>query len=493
MHDTVTDYMNPIMPGDYPDPSILRIGGDYYMTHSSFDYLPGLLIWHSRNLTDWRPICHALTTYVGSVWAPDFCKHGERYYIYFPAGGTNWAITAPAPEGPWSDPVDLRIGRIDPGHVAALDGTRYLHLSGGGIAMLANDGLSVVGSIADIYDGWPIPNDWRIEGNCLEGPKLLMKDGWYYLVSAMGGTAGPATSHMAVVARAKHPTGPWENSPYNPLIHTRSRAERWWSRGHGTLIDTPNGDWYCVYHAYEKGFHTLGRQTLLEPIYWTPDGWPIARAGLDIAGQIARPAGESVGNGLALSDDFTSASLGLQWRFQRDARPERYRVGNGQCVLRARGTCVADSLPLTCIPHDHAYEVEVDVEVIGGCEAALLLLYNERYYVGASISADDVCVLASGAQRIGSTPSKTTRATLKLRNDAHDLELFIRERGQSFRKLPRSFEVSGFHHNVLGGFSSLRIALCAYGEGEAIFRNFRYLSCNPIEETYAKHNLDHSK
>ena len=82
-------YTNPVIGGDYPDPSILRVGEDFYMTHSSFEYVPGLLVWHSRNLIDWQPIGYALTNYVGSVWAPDITKHDDTYYIYFPAAGTN--------------------------------------------------------------------------------------------------------------------------------------------------------------------------------------------------------------------------------------------------------------------------------------------------------------------------------------------------------------------------------------------------------------------
>ncbi len=108
---------------------------------------------------------------------------------------------------------------------------------------------------------------------CLESPKLNYHNGYYYLTSAQGGTAGPATSHMAVAARSKSVTGPWENSPYNPVVHTYSAHDNWWSKGHGTLIDDVNGNWWIVYHAYAKGYHTLGRSTLIEPIEWTADGW----------------------------------------------------------------------------------------------------------------------------------------------------------------------------------------------------------------------------
>ena len=95
-------YLNPIFAGDYPDPSILRDGSDYYIVHSSFEYYPGLLIWHSKDLINWAPVTNTLYKYVGSVWAPDLVKYGNKYYIYFPANNTNYVVTADSINGIWS-------------------------------------------------------------------------------------------------------------------------------------------------------------------------------------------------------------------------------------------------------------------------------------------------------------------------------------------------------------------------------------------------------
>ncbi len=269
-------YLNPIVAGDHPDPSILKEGQDYYMTFSSFDAYPGLVIWHSRDLVNWQPIGPALFKNVGSVWAPELIKHNNRYYIYFPGVGpyrSNYVIWADNIRGPWSDPIDLKIGRIDPGHAVGPDGKRYLFLSGGFVVPLADDGLSVTGEMKKVYDGWKYPSDWIVEGFAPEGPKILRRGEYYYMVLAEGGTAGPPTGHMIVAARSKSIDGPWENSPYNPIVRTQSSAEHWWSKGHGTLVEAPDGQWFMVYHAYENGFYNLGRQTLLEPIEWTSDGW----------------------------------------------------------------------------------------------------------------------------------------------------------------------------------------------------------------------------
>ena len=121
-------YLNPIMPGDHPDPSVLKDGRDYYMTFSSFDAYPGLVVWHSRDLVNWEPVGPSLFKNVGSVWAPDLIKHKGRYFIYFPGIGStyrsNYVIWADNNRGPWSEPIDLKIGRIDPGHAVGPDGAR---------------------------------------------------------------------------------------------------------------------------------------------------------------------------------------------------------------------------------------------------------------------------------------------------------------------------------------------------------------------------------
>ena len=396
-------YLNPIMSGDHPDPSILRDGDDYYMTFSSFDAYPGLVIWHSKDLVNWEPLGPTLFTNVGSVWAPDLVKHGGRYYIYFPGVGpyrSNYVIWADSIRGPWSEPLDLKIGQIDPGHAVGPDGRRYLFLSAGQMVALADDGLSVVGTPKKVYDGWKYPEDWIVEGFAQEGPKILRHGGYYHMVLAEGGTAGPPTGHMIVSARAKSIEGPWENSPYNPVVRTRSASERWWSKGHGTLVEAPDGRWFIVYHAYENGFYTLGRQTLLEPIEWTADGW-FKTAGFDPARPIPKPAGAPVPHGMAFSDDFSTDRMGIQWSFYKGSKADRarYRFENGALVLKARGTSPSDASPLSFVTGDHAYEIEVDVDADPGATAGLLLFYSSRLYAGLGFSAKNFFMHSYGLDR----------------------------------------------------------------------------------------------
>lgn len=208
------EYPKVILPGDYPDPTIVRDGEDYYMTHSPFYYAPGFLIWHSCNLMDWEPITRVVPEYSGSAMASGLIKHNRRFYLYYPAAGTNWVVWADDIRGPWSKPVDLKINGIDIGHIVGENGKRYLFVSDGNRSMpmvqLSDEGLSVVGQKKPVYAGWEFPKDWKTEGLWLESPKLIKRGDYFYLTTAEGGTAGPATSHMVVSARSKSVAGSWE-------------------------------------------------------------------------------------------------------------------------------------------------------------------------------------------------------------------------------------------------------------------------------------------
>lgn len=467
-------YLNPILGGDFPDPSVARVGDDYYLTNSSFNYAPGLLIWHSRDLVNWEPVANALPEHDGDVWAPDICHHDGTFTIYYPTSASNHVVTATNIAGPWSKPVDLKVGEIDPGHVVAPDGTRYLHLSSGKAAELTPDGLAIASGVRRVYDGWPIPSDWSIEGFCLEGPKLFRRGDYYYLLSAQGGTAGPATSHMVVAARSNGPLGPWENSPHNPVIHTASRDERWWSVGHGTILDTPAGEWWMMVHAYEKGFHTLGRQTLLVPVEWAEDGWPVVPSDFDAARPYRKPQGGSaVPHGMPLSDDFTGPGLGLQWRWWGEARRGCCSIESGTLKVAAAGTGPSDCGPLACIPVDRAYEAEVDVEIEREADAGLCLFYNPACYVGVALSGDQFKVVRH-TNDFSARDGQFRRGSLKIRNEHHEVTLSFRPEGGDWEKTDPAYEVSGYNHNVFGAFLSLRLALFASGTGRAHFHDFRY-------------------
>lgn len=468
-------YQNPVLGGDYPDPSIVRDGKDYYMTHSSFEYYPGLLIWHSTDLIHWKRIAYALNENVGSVWAPDLIKYKGMYYIYFPANKTNWVVTAKSPEGPWSAPVDLKLhGFIDPGHVIGEDGTRYLYLSNGSLVKLAEDGLSTIGEPEPGYKGWQFPKEWSTECFCLESPKSTVRNGYYYQTVAEGGTAGPATSHMVVSGRAKSPHGPWENSPYNAIIHTESRAERWWSQGHGSLVDDINGNWWILYHSYEKYFQTLGRQTLMLPIEWTKDNWFRVPKSVHSSNPIRKPAGSSPVFEDDLSDNFSGQKLGLQWQSFKSLPYDRVKLNGDKLELEAKGNSFENSSPLLVNAADRKYEITVEYTIDKGVTAGLTLFYNEQGNMRIGVDAEQFAVFNQKNRKISEKNSLGNHGYLRILNDENEVSFYYSHNGKEWTRVERTIDATGFNHNIFGGFMSLRAGIFAFGEGKAVFDNFVY-------------------
>lgn len=485
-------FLNPIVSGDHPDPTILKDGDDYYMTFSSFYSYPGLIIWHSKDLVNWAPIGPTLTTSLGVIWAVDLCKHDDRYFIYIPADpkGEGWsiyAIWADDIAGPWSEPVNLHIdGCIDPGHIVGEDGKRYLFVNGIRKIRLTDDGLATDGELEMAYDPWRYPSDWIVENFAPEGPKLFRHNDWFYLVTAVGGTAGPVTGHMVIAARSKSIHGPWEHCPHNPLVRTQSEQEPWWSKGHATVVQGPEGDWWMVYHGYENGFRTLGRQTLLEPIEWREDGWFYATGG-DLSKPLPKPTRKALStSGFALSDDFSQNKFGIQWSFH-NPRPEemaRVRYGDKALLLSAHGSSPADSSPLTCPVSDRAYEVEVAMTLSDNTdtEAGILLFYNHKAYVGLGFT-QKVLKLYQYSEELkwAGRPIDSREVRFKLTNNRHVVTYhYSFDNGRTWLLHGTRMEVSGMHHNVFGGFLSLKVALYCTGEGSVTLRDFQYRA---IEET----------
>ncbi|WP_395944540.1 family 43 glycosylhydrolase [Brevundimonas sp.] len=477
-------FLNPIVAGDHPDPTILKDGGDYYMTFSSFYSYPGLVIWHSTDLVNWTPVGPTLFKPLGAIWAVDLVKHQGRYFIYIPAnpddgGWSIYAIWADDIRGPWSDPIDLKIeGCIDPGHVVGEDGKRYLFTNGVRRIRLTDDGLATDGVLEKAYEPWRYPDDWVVENFAPEGPKLLRRGDWFYLVTAVGGTAGPVTGHMVIAARSRSVQGPWEHCPNNPLVRTVSEAEPWWSRGHGSLVEGPAGDWWMVYHGYENGFRTLGRQTLLAPVEWTPDGWFRVLGG-DLSRPMAKPGGGRAGpSGRPLSDDFSVDRMGVQWAFHDPAADEAGRAvyEPGGLRIRGRGASPADSSPLTCIVGDRGYEVEITLELQGEVEAGLLLFYNHKAFVGLGFTASALKTFEYSEELTWARQSHDARAMrLRIGNDGNVVTYhYSYDAGRTWRRHDTRMEVSGLHHNVFGGFLSLQVGVYSAGDGAVVLKDFTY-------------------
>lgn len=278
-------YQNPVLPGFRPDPSIVRVGEDYYMVNSSFTWFPALPLSHSRDLVHWEPIGHVLTEENTAMlaglesghgyWAPDISYHNGRFYVTatlrrndsHPRPRAQIVTSAARPEGPYDPPAVIEENGIDPSLFVDEDGKRYMLLNRGArLLPLSDDARTAVGPARLLWYG-----DTR---RASEGPHLLRKDGWYYLILAEGGTG---LTHQISVGRSRTLDGPYTACPYDPVLHQFDPGAPIQKAGHGDLVQTQNGDWYAVYLCARPvdGYSPLGRETALDPVQWTDDGWPL--------------------------------------------------------------------------------------------------------------------------------------------------------------------------------------------------------------------------
>ncbi len=471
-------YQNPILVGTQGDVSICRKGEDFYMTHTNAG-TNKLLIWHSRDLVNWQPLDYALTVPVGRVWAIDldYYEPEDMFYLFLPViledtgdglRFTNMSMKAKDPAGPWEGPFDLGFGRIDPGHVADDEGNRYVYVDKGYYHKLAADGKTADPEAIFTYEGWPIPEDWVVECECLESPKFFRRGEYYYMISAQGGTGGPSTAHMAVIARSLSPTGPWENSPYNPLVRTRTAHERWWRQGHGDIVDDIEGNWWMMYTAYERDYENFRKVNLLLPIEWTHDDWPILKDDAHAEEILRMPPGENVGHGLPLSDDFESQTLARQWHWLEDGfSTDVYKLGEGKLRMQGVGEGMTDASRLFAMPTNHAYELTVEVEIQGDVSAGIFL--SNRVFdipVGVGLRKGEAYTFGRRYQQT-SAESDKQRIWVRLRNYHHDISYYHSEDGISWKQ---------FNKAARKDQSDEIFGLYSFGKGHAVFRNFRYQS-----------------
>ncbi len=360
------DYQNPILAGYYPDPSVTRVGDDYYLVNSSFAHFPGLPVFRSKDLVNWTQIGNAIDRaeqldFTGrrlsqAVFAPDISFHDGTFYIAntcVECGG-NFVITAKNPAGPWSQPIWLPFEGIDPS--IYWEGDR---------AYIVNNRAPAE---PPRYDGhraiWVQEYDWRagrmvgestmlVNGGVdlskkpvwIEGPHLLRKDGWYYLSAAEGGTSD---NHSQVVLRSRSLRGPFVPYAGNPILTQRDlppgRPHPVTSAGHAKFVQTQNGDWWATFLAtrpYADGLYNVGRETFLLPVMWK-DGWPhILERGVPIPFTAPRPklpAGAKpmlpTSGDFGYADDFRGSRLSMQWIGIRTPRQPFHRVMNGTLALQ---------------------------------------------------------------------------------------------------------------------------------------------------------------
>lgn len=355
-------YKNPVISGFYPDPSVVRVGDDFYLVTSTFEYFPGVPIFHSKNLVNWTQIGHCLTrksqldlTKIpcsGGIFAPTIRYHDGIFYMVTTNvhGGGNFYVYTTDPAGEWSDPIWLDQGEklsFDPSFLFD-DDKVYYH---------RREGESIVQAEIDIKTGKLLTDIKKIDiGRCspdIEGPHLYKINDWYYLMCAEGGTR---KGHMETIARSKNPYGPFERYPHNPILTQRDLTDAFIrDTGHAELIEDASGNWWVMFLGTRQynydGFTTLGRETFLASVTWQ-DGWPIVNNDKRIKTDMVVDNIDikvSERKSVFIPQDFDTEIIPMEFNYVRNPVEVNYSLTErtGWLALKGSEVCLDDNDAVT--------------------------------------------------------------------------------------------------------------------------------------------------
>jgi xylan 1,4-beta-xylosidase len=480
---------NPILPGFHPDPSILRVGEDYYIANSTFEWYPGIRLHHSRNLRDWTPIGHALTSPAalplrgvpnsGGVWAPSLSYHDGRFWLVYAVVYTTggpfkdldiFLVHASSMTGPWSEPAYLGGGGFDPSLFHDDDGRSWLvnmtwdarpgHHSFGGIVLQE----------VDLLRGCLVGEQRRIltHDELVEGPNLYRRDGWYYLMLAEGGTGW---NHGILMARSRTIDGPYELDPSGSLLTSRDNPGLTLQKaGHGELVQTPTGEWYLVHLAsrpvlaHGERRSILGRETCLQQVHWTDDSWlRLHHDGHWPADEVplpppADPVASAPTYPVALvRDEFESPELSSDWSSLRqpmtgdwvslEERPGWLRLRGRQSLWSRFGlSLVAQRLTSTRVVVTTSVECKPSYS---GQQAGLVFWYDTttHFFLGVTGSEEGPRVVLAKSDDGRYTEDVTAievDGPLLLRGtlDGHRLQFAISTDGDSWQDIGATLDAS---------------------------------------------------
>ncbi len=494
----VAQFENPILPGCHPDPSICRVNDDFYLVTSSFEYFPGVPIFHSKDLVHWRPIGHVLTrksqldlTSTPSsrgIYAPTLRYARGRFYLITTNvdRNLNFFVTAKRPEGPWSDPNPVDHGGIDPS--LSFDGDSvYYSRNGTGHDF---DHPVIQQATIDIATGkltTKLRTIWRGTGGIWpEGSHLVKRGDWYYLVTAEGGTS---YDHSVVVARSKQPFGPFVGAPHNPILTHRDKLHTpVHAVGHADLVQLKDGTWWAVMLGIRPKnghFHHLGRETFLAPVTFDREGWPhIGRRGALPMHHEPPPLKSHRFRDPAARDDFDSDALDCRWQFIRNpsardwslvARPGHLRlVGSATTLDDVKSQCALVRRQQhfdVCCRAKLEFEPQSENE-----EAGMLIRAGEGYHYTLAVRRVDgqrCAVLTSTVcwkrSVIGSTPIRSKSVILEVNANArrYALSVIAGARSHVLGQLPTR-PLSSEYISKRGPmhFTGVMIGLFASGHGK---------------------------
>ncbi|MFH6997448.1 glycoside hydrolase family 43 protein [Flavobacterium sp. FlaQc-57] len=425
------EYFNPILAGFYPDPTICRVEDKFYLVNSSFCYFPGLPIFESTDLVNWKQIANIIdrpeqanfgnSRLSGGMYAPTLRYHNGIFYVICTnvSGVGNFIVTAKNPVGPWSNPIVIPgVDGIDPDIFFDDDGKVYITHNGpppNNISL--HDGHRAIYMFEYDLANQKIASQPKLVINggtdmskkpvWIEGPHVIKKSGYYYMICAQGGTG---FNHSEVVFRSKNIYGPYESYGDNPImtqLHLDpNRKNEVSTTGHADFVELPNGDWWAVFlgcRPYGMDLYNTGRETFMMPVEWKND-WPTIVDGNKAIPMInkrpnlplSKEKTEPMSGNFVWHDDFENSKLGLKWNFIRTPSEKWYDLKNGKLLIKPRKESIHTETNFSFIGRKQQhlkFEASTKLEytpkdTLG--TAGLVAFQNEKYYllIGKRLNAN---------------------------------------------------------------------------------------------------------
>lgn len=536
---------NPILCGFYPDPSICRVGGDYYIASSTFEWWPGVQLHHSRDLQNWRHVGAALDRpsqldlrgckNSGGVWAPCLTYAEGQFWLLYTnvrhhgAGIVldthNYLVTAENIEGPWSDPIYLNSSGFDPSLFHHESGRKYVvqmqtgeagtacRFDGIWLQEYAHEERALIGKPIQIWAG--------TEHGFTEGPHLVRRGDWYYLITAEGGTS---LGHCVSVARSRSLTGPFELHPENPILTTcGDEAASIQSTGHGCFVDTTTDEWYmahlCNRPLQRPGCSVvdgesnksvpLGRETAIQKICWDADAWPrLAHGGRRPAMEVEVDLPLHLWPSQPQPSSFSGPHVPSEFNTLRepsDAGWLSFLRRKGAVSLRGRdslASCFDQSLIARRLQHFEASaETRLYFQPENFKQAAGLIAYYDRFHyhyfrlIGAGSGRAKLGIYISEGSEVSRVEVAEfdlldLQGGLRLRMEMRGVKLFFAwSLGDTWNEVGTEFDatVCGDWVSSEGGFTGTFWGMCCQDlscrSAWADFDFFNYQSLDPVEAT----------
>ena len=496
-------YSNPIIKGMNPDPSICRVGEDYYLVTSSFHYFPGVPLYHSKDLVNWEQIGHVLSRESqlplkdarswSGIYAPTIRHHNGRFYMITTncSANGNFIVTSDDPRGEWSDPMWINMPGIDPDLFWDEDGTCWYTGSG-------NDGIVQCRINPDTGEQLSEPRMiwYGTGGRYPEAPHIYKKDGWYYLLMSEGGTE---FGHNVTIARSRFADGPYESAPHNPILthfKQKTQGSPVQGIGHADFVQAHDGSWWLVFLGFRiQGgqHHLMGRETFLAPVRWAENEWPVVNATGDLALEMDVPTlPQQPFKPRQARNEFDSP-LGAEWSWIRNPDFSRYVIGDG--MLRLYGTAYDLNEPSASPTFVGFRQQDIDFTA-----QTCLRLGNARKddCAGMTVFMDsgshyDVYIRKAGGKNVvgiryamgalnhvEETPVSGSKVYLRITGESEFYKLWYSTDGINFKML-------GMNHTrylsseTVAGFTGIMTGLWAQspsGSGYADFEWFEYRAGN---------------